>query len=129
MKMFDSVIKPKLAYVVFGGGRTHWWTRFLKKGFYHCFVILGDGYKWIIIDPVMDFTDVVLVQDWCIVDFLKEKGYKFILTKPKHIYGKRKNALRLFTCVEVAKSLLGITEHFIFTPYQLFKYIRREKEK
>ena len=29
--------RPSQVYVCFGGRKTHWWTMFLKKGFYHCF--------------------------------------------------------------------------------------------
>lgn len=50
--------RPQTTVVFFGGNRTHWWTRFLKKGYYHCFIAMDIGCrKWVLIDPVMNYTD------------------------------------------------------------------------
>ena len=120
--------RPTKAYIAFGGNVTHWWTRFLKKGFYHCLLILGNGYDWYIIDPVMHFTDFIIVKTNRIEEFFRLKGYKMITTTPT-IPHKIKFFLRPYTCVETVKHFLGIQAPFIWTPYQLFCFLNKKKEK
>ena len=54
-----------IAFVGFGGLPRFWWMRFLKKGFYHCFIILGNGYRWILIDSLSHFTDAIILKNMC----------------------------------------------------------------
>ncbi|MBO5997942.1 MAG: hypothetical protein J6P93_05395 [Alphaproteobacteria bacterium] len=113
------------AVVGFGGQPTLWWMRFLKKGFYHCFVALGRQNEWIIIDPLLHFTDVILVRDINIYSFFKKRGYRFVdvlLKEPQKI------RLRVmpYTCVETVKRFIGVDKSFIFTPYRLFCYLNKK---
>ncbi len=65
------------AYVAFGGQRTHWWTWFLKRGFYHCVLILGNGAEWVVIDPVVHYTDLILLKNADIyLDMLTDSGHQ-----------------------------------------------------
>ena len=120
--------RPNIAYVAFGGNATHWWTKFLKKGFYHCLLILGNGSNWHIIDPVMHFTDFIIVQTNRIEEIFQEKGYKIIKTKPQ-VPSKVKFSLRPYTCVETVKRFLGIQAPLIWTPYQLFGFLLNKRKK
>ena len=113
------------AVVGFGGQPTLWWMRFLKKGFYHCFVALGRQNEWIIIDPLLHFTDVILVRDINIYSFFKKRGYRFVdvlLKEPQKI------RLRVmpYTCFETVKRFIGVDKSFIFTPYRLFCYLNKK---
>ena len=113
------------AVVGFGGQPTLWWMLFLKKGFYHCFVALGRQNEWIIIDPLLHFTDVILVRDINIYSFFKKRGYRFVdvlLKEPQKI------RLRVmpYTCVETVKRFIGVDKSFIFTPYRLFCYLNKK---
>ena len=119
--------KPSIAYVAFGGNRTHWWTRFLKKGFYHCLLIFGNGYEWYIIDPVMHFTDFIILKTNRIENLFQLKGYKIVRATPK-IPTIIHFALRPCTCVEIVKRFLGIQMFSIWTPYQLFCFLSLKKE-
>lgn len=116
------------AYVAFGGTPSHWWTHFLKKGFYHCFLVLGNGREWCIIDPVLHFTDLIIIKKPRVESFLKQKGYKLVRTTP-HIPTQIKFFLRPCTCVENVRRLLGIQAPFLWTPYQLFCFLTQKKEK
>ncbi|MBE6446160.1 MAG: hypothetical protein E7021_01985 [Alphaproteobacteria bacterium] len=116
------------AYVAFGGNPTHWWTRFLKKGFYHCVLLIGNGFEWILIDPVMHYTDLILMHQRYAPEILKHKGYRLIrttLTLPQTVSFH----LRPMTCVETVKRFLGISNPKIWTPYQLFLYLKSQKRK
>lgn len=115
------------AYVAFGGTRTHWWTRFLKKGFYHCALLLGNGREWILIDPLVHFTDMIVLKNVKIREVMADKGYRLVRTTPV-VPPIRSAVLRPATCVETVKRFLGINQPKIWTPYQLFKFLFLKKE-
>ena len=115
----------KRAIVAFGGKPTLWWMRFLKKGFYHCMVALGDGKEWVIVDSLLHFTDVIVVKEGDIRLFFKKRGYRIVevdVNEPKKI------RLRVmpYTCVEVVKRLVGVEKCCILTPYSLFLYLNKK---
>ncbi|MBQ3696268.1 MAG: hypothetical protein II938_04830 [Alphaproteobacteria bacterium] len=120
--------RPAFAYVVFGGLPTHWWTYFLKKGFYHCLIVLGNGREWCVIDPVMHFTDLIIVKTLHIESFFINRGYKIVRTTPQ-IPSRVKFHLRPLTCVEMVKRFLGINCFNLWTPYQLFCFLNQKKGK
>ena len=130
--MSDTIeaYRPHTTVVFFGGNKTHWWTRFLKKGYYHCFIAMDIGCdKWGLIDPIMNYTDFIVVQnDKYFIKNLADKGYTYAIMKQKFVWDRKKWHIRPFTCVEVVKNFLGISNPFIFTPYQLYKYIKKEEE-
>ena len=130
--MIDDIeaYRPYTMVVFFGGNRTHWWTRFLKKGYYHCFIAMDIGCrKWVLIDPIMNYTDFIVVQsDNNFIKTVADKGYTYVITKPKFVWNRKRWHIRPFTCVEVVKNFLGISKSFIFTPYQLYKYIKKESK-
>lgn len=123
--------RPHTTVVFFGGRKTHWWTFFLKKGYYHCFIAMDIGcHKWVLIDPVMNYTDFLVVQnDDYFIKHLADKGYTYIITKSKFIWNRKNWHIRPLTCVEVVKTFLGISKSFIFTPYQLYKYLKKKEEE
>jgi len=115
------------AYVAFGGTRTRWWMRFLKRGFYHCALVLGNGRDWILIDPLVHFTDLIVLKNTSILQILKAKGYRLVRTTPT-IPPVISIRFRPLTCVEIVKRFLGINRSEIWTPYQLFKFLFLKKE-
>lgn len=116
------------AFVGFGGTPRFWWMRFLKKGYYHCFVILGNGYEWILIDSLAHFTDAIILKNIDIKTAFHAKGYTLIRTTP--MIPKPSGAILMpYTCVETTKRFLGIKNRFILTPYQLFKFLSNKKGK
>ena len=123
----SSGFRYPYAYVAFGGNCTRWWMRFLKKGFYHCALVLGNGRDWILIDPLVHFTDLIILKNAPVLKTLKEKGYRVIRTTPQ-IPDLTPVQFRPMTCVEVVKRFLGINQPKIWTPYQLFKFLFLKKE-
>ena len=115
------------AVVGFGGEPTLWWMRFLKKGFYHCLIALGENRNWILIDPLLSQTDLIVIRDSDVERFLKLKGYKTLrvpIQKPK-----RRLIPMPYTCVETVKRFCGISSFFIWTPYQLYHFFCKNKKK
>lgn len=117
------------ALIGFGGTPTFWWMRFLKKGFYHCVVALGDASNgWVLIDPLAHYTDLILITDGDLKGFLHAHGYRVvempIQTPPLH-----RLKLMPYTCVETAKRFVGITDRRIWTPYQLYRHVLKIGKK
>ena len=123
----SSGVRYPFAYVAFGGQPTRWWMHFLKKGFYHCALVLGNGRDWILIDPLVHFTDLIVLRDINILDAFKNKEYRLIRTTPQ-IPKLTPVQFRPLTCVETVKRFLGIYQPKIWTPYQLFKFLFLKKE-
>lgn len=116
------------ALVGFGGRPRIWWMKYLKKGFSHCFVVLGNGFEWILVDPLAHYTDVIVLKNVNVKGYLKSNGYKIIQTTPG-IPNNTKPFLMPYTCVETVKRFLGIKNRLILTPYQLFLFLNRKKGK
>ena len=112
----------KKAIVAFGGKPTLWWMRFLKKDFYHCIVALGGDDEWVVIDPLLHFTDLIVVKHAQIDSFFKKRNYRIVETEIKE---PKKIRLRVipYTCVETVKRFIGVENAFILTPYSLFRYL------
>lgn len=105
-------------FVVFTKDDGHWWSRFLHKDIQHCFVIKPNGADYLVHGRTVDKFDLFTVTD-----------KNVILSEPFRIMGyKQKHPVRslfmLNTCVGHTKQLLGINRTFIWTPYQLYKYMR-----
>lgn len=115
------------ALVGFGGNKRFWWMHFFKKGFYHCLVALGNGHEWVLIDPLSHYTDIFVLKKVNLKGYLKSKGYRLIQTTPD-VPMDSSMQIMPYTCVETVKRFIGVKNHFIFTPYQLFCYLLRKKE-
>ena len=113
------------AVVGFGGEPTLWWMHFLKKGFYHCFVALGRENEWLIIDPLLHFTDAIMIKNVNIKLFFKNHGYRFVEVPINEPAYKRLRVMP-YTCVETVKRFIGVEKSFIFTPYSLFCYLNKK---
>lgn len=128
--MTKTIYRFPKVFVAFGGNKTHWWTGFLKKGFYHCLIIFGDGRAFVLIDPVIGWTDIIFFNGEDIAEMfssLIKQGYKTIVETNVQTE-KQKCHLRPMTCVETVKRFLRIQNPFIFTPYQLYKHIKKESK-
>jgi hypothetical protein len=118
------------ALVCFGeSGPSLWWMRLLKKGFRHCFVALHDGWRWIIIDPLLHRTYVAVPpvdNGFDLAAQLRENGYTVVacevLAPPLKMA-----PIAISTCVEGVKRVLGIHNLWIVTPWQLYKMLIGEK--
>ena len=102
-------------YVVFTRAKNMgWFRRFLHPDISHCYAMWPDGDKWLVVDTAINKTSV------------------FTLTDRNDIIGEIvkvdvKDGGRFFginTCVSSVKRLIGCTNPFILTPYQLYKRIK-----
>lgn len=116
---------PKRAWVVFSGRADLPWLKILKPGFRHCFVVLNDGVRWITMDPLSNYTDVIVHSfpvDFDFPGWLAKRGNHVVSTCAE--CPVKPAPWGVFSCVEAVKRCLGIHRRFIFTPWQLYKYLK-----
>ena len=109
-------------YVIFEDDSGHWYSNWLKKGIRHCYVVV----------PSIDCC-IVHSRTTANFDLFNEIDINGIIGPNAIVMGyKQKPSARslfmLNTCVGHTKQLLGINKPFIWTPYQLYKYLRNENE-
>lgn len=110
--------------------RTHWWDRFLAPGFRHCYVLVWDEVVWLYVDPAIGRTRVLILDQ-----YEPRHPREWIHDPDATLIEARADLddLRLrcpwifgpITCVEGVKAVLGIRKFWLFTPLQLFRYLRR----
>lgn len=124
-------------YVVFNDGdkeNPRWFTKYLKKGFKHCCVYHYDGYQWLKIEKNYQHTSVEILA------YINDKPTKIGQDILEHLDGivvevDRESLIKslngklrcfpfvLLNCSEYIKDFLGVSDYFIFTPYQLYKHL------
>jgi len=119
------------AWVVFSGKTELAWLKILKPGFRHCYVLMNDGRRWITLDPLSSYMEVLVHDtpaDFDVPDWLAQRGN---IVVPARINRPQKCApFALFSCVEAVKRTLGLQSWRIVTPFQLYKFLdRRGKEE
>ena len=117
-------------YVVFcGSDSTHWLIRNCRKGFQHAYAVRLDcsGYYWMIVQPNVSHIDIEMkpVKDYPTVESLMYNESTIIPVTAKIDISKVNSTLGINSCVDVVKRLLGIKSYFVHSPYQLYKYLRR----
>ncbi len=119
-------LESKRAWVIFTDQSELKSVRMLKRGFRHCFVIIHDGQRWISIDPMANYMEV-MVHDHLPIDFdfiswLAERGHA-VIEAPLTRGIMTCAPVMIFTCVEACKRILGVHKLSVFTPWQLYRYL------
>lgn len=107
-------------YIVFEDDRVNWWSKFLKKGIRHCFLIKPVPNSYIIYGKSAKSFDLFTVSDQ---KSIIEGNYIMESYVPEEC---KRSLFMLNTCVGHTKQILGINNPFILTPYQLLKYLRKQ---
>ena len=116
-----------LAVVVFSDAAALPWLRWLRPGFRHCFVAVPDGDAWLVLDPLAHRLH--LAHGGCgpaaaVAAHYRARGLVALVVR-RHEPPRRAAPLAAFTCVETVKRVLGLHRRWIFTPYQLFRYLKK----
>ncbi len=122
---------PDEILVVFTDQTDLWWLQFLRRGFRHCFIVMRYSDIWISVDALAHKTEVVridLPDEFSLRKWLESQGDKVILCRPAQ------TELKLlwpavFSCVESVKRILGLRKPFIFTPWQLYRFLKPSTER
>ncbi len=114
------------AWVVFSGQTDLSWLKIFKPGFRHCFVLLNDGSRWVSFDPLSNHTEISVHHhvppEFDLPYWMEGRGYSVVETSiERH---KKPAPFMPFTCVEAVKRVLGLHKRFIFTPWQLYRFLQ-----
>lgn len=123
-KNFNVEVEHQDIWVVFSGETDLPWLKFLKQGFRHCFVLINDGQRWVSVDPLSPYTEILVYHhvspSFDLPLWLEGRGYKVVRSFVDRNNNKQA-PIMVFTCVEAIKRILGLHKRFIFTPWQLYK--------
>ncbi len=116
------------ALAVFHDRGSGFWVRlFTRPGFRHCFVALDDGRAWIALDARRDglHVETVAPAAFDLAAFYRRQGCRVVETQAAA--ARRRYRLPApVTCVEVARRCLGLPGCRVWTPYGLYRVLRRE---
>ena len=100
------------------------WLRLLRRGFRHCFCLIGQDTEWILCDPLLghvSLSQVSGITEAALADVLMSQGMIVLLGDLGDAPGSRRllPSLRPLTCVEVVKRVLQLDAPLVLTPAQL----------
>ena len=113
------------ALVVFAGRSGVWWLRWLRPGFRHCFAAVDDGATWLTVDPLLHRLEIRasgLPSGFDLAGEYRRADLIVLDVLPPEV-PLRCAPLGLFTCVETVKRLLGIRARWVWTPWQLYRFL------
>lgn len=124
------------ALVAFSGQTELAWLRLLRPGYRHCFALVesrsadaaGDGIAaWVLYNPLSNGTQLAMwphLDEESIRAWLSQQGYVVLETHAQPI-SARVFGWRPYTCVEAVKRVLGLHAPTVFTPWQLYRHIKK----
>ncbi len=112
-------------YIGFSGKTDLFFLKILKSGFRHCFLFCGDAYQTFVLDPLSNSIDISFIPLGVEVvrDIFENDG--MIVLKVLKKTSKLKISVGIFTCVEMVKRVLGISNILVFTPFRLYKFLQK----
>jgi len=108
----------------------YWWSKFLKKGYRHCFVMyplsVGDrlfGDEWtVVLDPSTNYLQTQVIQNH-IIDVIQTYNFNIGITEAINCQVDNiclnKYSIEVRTCVTIVKLILGKRWWWIQTPWRL----------
>lgn len=101
--------------------------RWLRPGFRHCIAISAAPPYWVLVDPISNKLSHSVLDLKGLADYLvtlHQYGYRCQLTYTIRS-PRREISIMPYTCTEAVKRTLGLVSYRIWTPYQLFKHIKK----
>jgi len=118
------------------GSNQHWWSRFMKEGYRHCFILYPlkthgglFGEDWCVqIDPATNFMRMMVYTD-PIEDVLEAmQPFSEAITCRVANLDKTKYNIEVRTCVTNVKLMLGVRWWHVQTPWKLRNRIYKHLE-
>lgn len=106
------------------------WLRALRQNFRHCFIVVQSQEYWVICDPLLHFTNLAVLKGMScneIAEWYRDQGMIAVVSRVRRAQ-TRTSPIRLHTCVESVKRILGIHSPWILTPWQLYKFLQKSKQ-
>lgn len=121
---------PTRWYLVFTDTEGRWWWDvFTRPGFRHVYALRWDGWNWLLFNPSAEFSDIAIIAATSedALPSLVPPGATVLEVEAF----RRRDRIRgrwwigPMTCVEQVKALLGLPVGWVFTPWQLFRFLTR----
>lgn len=126
------------ALVAFSGQTELAWLRLLRPGFRHCFAVVeilggvnaapgGQGGSWVLYNPLSNGTQLAvwtLDNEETLRAWLRLHDYVVVETRARPL-DARLFGWRPYTCVEAVKRVLGLHAPGVFTPWQLYRRLKK----
>jgi hypothetical protein len=106
--------------------------RFLKPGFRHCFVALQNRDRWIICDSLKNYIELFSIDtpsSFNLGKFYCKSGHRVIQGFLDDTLKSDIVIPEIFTCVAVAKRIIGVRSSWTVTPWQLYRLLRSRKDR
>ena len=105
-----------------------WCLQHMKQNFSHVAVYRRSGLPgWIV--GIDCCAENLVIEEMPLQSFFKMITEKNITCIDVDVQDGEIQAKGFITCVSIAKHYLGVDNWFIITPYQLYKYLKKKKEK
>ena len=119
------------ALVAFGGSADLKWLRVLRPGYRHCFALLESHGQWVLYNPLSCGTEIEVwpgEQEENLRAWLVQNGYEIIEDQIRPLRAKP-FGWAPFSCVEAVKRVLGLRAPGVFTPWQLYRHLKKFKNQ
>ncbi len=127
---FDILVGDREYYIAFSNpDERNIAERFLKPGFRHCFIFYRGERCWIMLNPTRWFLHIMELS--CIPsdpfpEHLKNNHPEITILKVvSRLDDMGSMYFRPLTCVSHTAYIIGLTNRFIITPYQLYRCLLR----
>jgi hypothetical protein len=122
---------PQVMWVVFSDETDLWFLKILKSGFRHCFIIMQQDNRWVLIDPRSDKTEIQILphpHHFNFPRFWIEQG-KTVVKIPQVQTPRKIASILPISCVEIIKRFIGLHRWWIVTPHQLYRALVKIQKK
>lgn len=116
------------AYVVFHNDGGYFFSRWLREGFRHCFVIVESGAYLVKIDaeqgtPTHDVIGTSYDGAWYVQKYIDMGWTVHVLLADRRMM--RLPYAMVGSCVGMVKAILSIDAWWVLTPWQLHRYLEQ----
>jgi hypothetical protein len=107
----------------FEGTATHPLSRFLRRGFKHCFVCLRTGDYWVRFDgrSGIPLVQCIADADFDLAAFYRDAGFTVVETAQRG--APQRTLFVMNNCVGLVKAALCIRAPFAWSPWQLHNHL------
>lgn len=119
------------AWIIFSNDTDIRMLKLCRRGFRHCFMMMQQDDRWILIDPRSNKTDVQILphpKSFNFPRYYSEQG-KIVVKIPEIIAPNKIMSPFPVSCVETLKRMIGLHTWWVMTPYQLYKHLQKIKMK
>lgn len=104
--------------------------RILARRFRHCFCLIGAGQMWIVCDPLktrIELSPLQGLDELELASHYHASGRVVLQGDVRPALYRPAYRLRPLSCVEVVKRALNVDTPGVFTPYQLYRALLKQR--